>query len=107
MAGHIYNFRYQHRRELLELLGYKAQELVWRHQALHVSDLAAGKEESGPSDEYDAAVATLDAYFTYKTNIVMERHRFGQRTQLPWETAAAFVMALRELTLSCNFGEQT
>ncbi|KAL1429150.1 hypothetical protein MTO96_016594 [Rhipicephalus appendiculatus] len=64
----------------------------------------AGKKESGTSDEYDAAVATLAAYFTSKMNVVVERHRFGQRTQLPGETAASFVTALRELALTCNFG---
>ncbi|KAL3189986.1 hypothetical protein MRX96_020320 [Rhipicephalus microplus] len=67
----------------------------------------AGQEESGTSDEYDAAVATLYPYLTSKTNVVMQRHRFGQRTQLPGETTAASVTALGELALSCNFGEQT
>ncbi|XP_049274648.1 uncharacterized protein LOC125759656 [Rhipicephalus sanguineus] len=86
---------------LLRCLGVEGQRLYY------ALPHTAGKEESGPSDEYDAAVATLDAYFTAKTNIVVERHRFGQRTQLPGETAAAFVTALRELALSCNFGEQT
>lgn len=86
---------------LLHCLGVEGQRLYY------ALPHTAGKEESGPSDEYDAAVATLDAYFTAKTNIVVERHRFGQRTQLPGETAAAFVTALRELALSCNFGEQT
>ncbi|XP_049514224.1 uncharacterized protein LOC125941282 [Dermacentor silvarum] len=64
------------------------------------------KDKWGTSDEYDAAVATLDAYFTSKTNVVVERHRFVQPIQLPGETAAAFLMALRKLALSCDFGKQ-
>ncbi|KAL1477987.1 hypothetical protein MTO96_035311 [Rhipicephalus appendiculatus] len=86
---------------LLHCLGVEGQQLYY------ALPHTAGIEESGTIDEYDAAVATLAAYFTSKTNVVVEWHRFRQRTQLPGETAAAFITALRELALTCNFGEQT
>ncbi|XP_075539107.1 uncharacterized protein LOC142573326 [Dermacentor variabilis] len=54
----------------------------------------------------DACFTSLDGYFTSKTNVVVERHRFGQRPQLPGETAAAFATALCELALSSHFEEK-
>ncbi|XP_077557379.1 uncharacterized protein LOC144172600 [Haemaphysalis longicornis] len=92
---------------LLHCLGVEGQRVYYALPEQKPSTPpAAEKEESSTSDEYEAAVAALDAYFTAKTNVVVERHRFGQRTQLPGETAAAFVTALRELSSSCAFGEQ-
>ncbi|XP_077539836.1 uncharacterized protein LOC144152440 [Haemaphysalis longicornis] len=92
---------------LLHCLGVEGQRVYYALPEQKPSaPPAAEKEESSTSDEYEAAVAALDAYFTAKTNVVVERHRFGQRTQLPEETAAAFVTALRELSSSCAFGEQ-
>ncbi|KAK8783506.1 hypothetical protein V5799_010130 [Amblyomma americanum] len=92
---------------LLHCLGVEGQRLYYAlPEEKSSTPPTEGKEGSGTSDEYDAAVATLDAYFTSKTNVVVERHRFGQRTQLPGETATAFVTALRELALSCDFGCQ-
>ncbi|KAK8771722.1 hypothetical protein V5799_025034 [Amblyomma americanum] len=89
---------------LLHCLGVEGQRLYYAlPEEKSSTPPTEGKEGSGTSDEYDAAVATLDAYFTSKTNVVVERHRFGQRTQLPGETATAFVTALRELALSCDF----
>ncbi|KAH6935822.1 hypothetical protein HPB50_010313 [Hyalomma asiaticum] len=70
-----------------------------------VAPHAEEKEKGGMSDDDEHNVA-LDAYFTTKTNVVVARHRFLQRAQLPEETAAAFITALRELPLSCDFGEQ-
>ncbi|XP_077550610.1 uncharacterized protein LOC144163749 [Haemaphysalis longicornis] len=92
---------------LLHCLGVEGQRVYYALPEQKPSTPpAAEKEESSTSDEYEAAVAALDAYFTAKTNVVVERHQFGQRTQLPGETAAAFVTALRELSSSCAFGEQ-
>ncbi|KAK8770489.1 hypothetical protein V5799_013046 [Amblyomma americanum] len=89
---------------LLHCLGVEGQRLYYAlPEEKSSTPPTEGKQGSGTSDEYDAAVATLDAYFTSKTNVVVERHRFGQRTQLPGETATAFVTALRELALSCDF----
>lgn len=91
---------------LLHCLGVEGQRLYYALPEKKPSTPpAAGKEAPVTSDEYDTAVATLDAYFTSRTNVVVERHRFGQRNQLPGETAAAFVTALRELASSCDFGE--
>ncbi|KAK8782752.1 hypothetical protein V5799_015907 [Amblyomma americanum] len=75
---------------LLHCLGVEGQRLYYAlPEEKSSTPPTEGKEGSGTSDEYDAAVATLDAYFTSKTNVVVERHRFGQRTQLPGETATA------------------
>ncbi|XP_077484286.1 transmembrane protein 161-like emei isoform X5 [Amblyomma americanum] len=93
---------------LLHCLGVEGQRLYYAlPEEKSSTPPTEGKEGSGTSDEYDAAVATLDACFTSKTNVVVERHRFGQRTQLPGETATAFVTALRELALSCDFAYQS
>ncbi|XP_064464259.1 uncharacterized protein LOC135375498 [Ornithodoros turicata] len=58
-------------------------------------------------DEYETALRTLDAYFATTINVVTERHNFRRRTQLPGESIDDFVLALRELSASCNFGAQT
>ncbi|XP_075543261.1 uncharacterized protein LOC142577681 [Dermacentor variabilis] len=92
---------------LLHCLGTEGQRLYYTLlEKKPLTPHAEEKDKGGMSDEYDAAVATLDAYFTSKTNVVVERHRFGQRIQLPGETTAAFVTVLRELALSCDFSVQ-
>ena len=55
-------------------------------------------------DVYTKAIKTLDKYFKPKVNVVAERYRFRQRSQLPNEPVDNYMCALRELSITCEFG---
>lgn len=61
--------------------------------------------DSAVIDEYASLVKTLDKRFNPKKNVVLERHKFLQRAQLPGESIDDFVAALRTLAISCNYRE--
>ncbi|KAH7955542.1 hypothetical protein HPB52_001238 [Rhipicephalus sanguineus] len=54
--------------------------------------------------EYDTLLQFLDGLFAESTNVLVERHLFTSRKQLPGETFLDFVTALKEKALSCKFG---
>lgn len=53
---------------------------------------------------YESAMTALGTHFNPATNIVVERHKFRQRSQKPHESMAEYVAALRELATTCGFG---
>lgn len=61
--------------------------------------------DSAVIDEYASLVKTLDKRFNPKKNVVLERHKFLQRAQLPGESIDDFAAALRTLAISCNYRE--
>lgn len=68
------------------------------------SEPPAAKQSPAALDEYDVALATLENYFATASNVVVARHRFGQRAQLPGESIDAFVTELRDLSSNCELG---
>ena len=57
-------------------------------------------------DSYASAVTALKKHFTPTVNVVVERHKFRQRAQLPQESITDYVNALRELLATCDFGDK-
>lgn len=55
-------------------------------------------------ETYEQAKNALDKYFTPHKNVVSERFKFRQRKQNENEAIDAFVISLRELARSCEFG---
>ncbi|KAL0172251.1 hypothetical protein M9458_032562, partial [Cirrhinus mrigala] len=53
------------------------------------------------------AFKALEEHFQPATNVVVERHKFRQRAQWPDESVKDYVVALRELSIHCNFGDRT
>ncbi|XP_064470125.1 uncharacterized protein K02A2.6-like [Ornithodoros turicata] len=55
-------------------------------------------------DEMEFALQVLDAHYASAVNPIAERHRFRHRRQLPSEAIDDYVIALRELASTCDFG---
>ncbi|KAJ1209008.1 hypothetical protein NDU88_004387 [Pleurodeles waltl] len=53
-------------------------------------------------DEYESAMKALDARFK-KKSVIMERHKFYKRQQMPDESIESFVGDLRVLASTCDF----
>lgn len=58
-------------------------------------------------EDYKTAKERLTEYFTPHKNIPYHRHLFRQEKQNEGETIAQFVTRLRQLSVDCEFGEQT
>ena len=54
-------------------------------------------------DEYKSALAALDRHFTPMVNVVAERYKFRQRSQLPGESIDSYIVALKVLASTCQF----
>ena len=51
-------------------------------------------------------MAALKTYITPKVNVVVERHAFRKRAQGTQDTVLQYVAALRELVVTCDFGDR-
>ena len=61
---------------------------------------------SAQQAEFDTVITKLDSYFVPKQNIIYQRTKFYQRSQMPGESVEAFLRCLHELAESCDFGEK-
>ena len=59
----------------------------------------------GSRDKYEDVTAALTAHFRPKKNKWAERYSFRKRAQKENETLDTLIAELRNLSLSCDFGE--
>lgn len=78
---------------LINCLGSKHYQLL---QSLTAPDLPSSKS-------YDELIILLESHLCPKPNVLIEQHKFLSRVQLPNESVAQYVAALRQQTLTCNF----
>ncbi|KAJ1112996.1 hypothetical protein NDU88_001256 [Pleurodeles waltl] len=69
----------------------------------NLPEVSLGMGDGQPTNVFDMSVQTLDAQFTPKTNLVLQRHKFFSRIQRKDEDIASYVASLRGLALSCEF----
>ena len=55
---------------------------------------------------YDSLVALLKSHYKKKQSVVIHRFYFNTRARQPSESIADYIAALRELALSCKFGDR-
>ena len=63
-----------------------------------------GVPEGEDDDVYEAALRTLEAYFTPQVNIPYERHTFRQMKQEEHDTVDQFVVRFSNQSANCEFG---
>ena len=63
-----------------------------------------GVPEGEEDNVYNAALRTLDAYFTPQVNVPYERHIFRQMKQEENEMVDQFVVRLSNQAANCEFG---
>ena len=61
---------------------------------------------SAQQAEFDAVITKLDSYFVPKWNIIYQRTKFYQRSQMPGESVEACLRCLHERAESCDFVEK-
>ncbi|XP_065891581.1 uncharacterized protein [Dysidea avara] len=54
--------------------------------------------------KYQKVIEEFDSYFKVKKNVIYERARFNQRSQLPGESADRFITEIHRLAENCEFG---
>ncbi|XP_040070601.2 uncharacterized protein LOC115330560, partial [Ixodes scapularis] len=93
---------------LLHCLGVEGQRVFYTlpetHLPVPLQETTAGTKTPTAPDEYDIALSALETYFAAISNVVVARHRFRQRAQLPGESVEVFVAELRHLSTDCQFG---
>ncbi|XP_040073009.1 uncharacterized protein LOC115309553 [Ixodes scapularis] len=93
---------------LLHCLGVEGQRVFYTlpetRPLVPLKKPTSGTKTLTAPDECDVALAALEAYFAATLNMVVARHRFRQRAQLPGESVEAFVAELRDLSADCEFG---
>ena len=58
-----------------------------------------------PEDKsLDDLISVLKGHFTPEPLEVLERFKFQQRLRKPGESAVQYMAALKQLSVSCNFG---
>ena len=78
---------------LLYCLGEDAEEVL---DTTRISDEDRKK--------YQKVIDAFDKHFKVKKNIIYERARFNQRSQLPGESADRFITEVHRLAENCEFG---
>lgn len=61
----------------------------------------------GEKKKFDEVKQALSAHFLPKRNKWAERYKFRKRSQLQHESLDSFIVELRILSLTCDFGEAT
>ena len=57
--------------------------------------------------DIDIVLEKLETFYVCATNVIYERYNFNRRVQEPNESLEAYVVALRALAKSCNYGQLT
>lgn len=60
--------------------------------------------EDEDQEDFDVVLRKFESFYIPKTNIICERYGFFTRNQEPGETIDHYVMALRKLAQTCDFG---
>lgn len=68
------------------------------------ADSSASTSTVPALDDVEIALRTLDAHYAATVNPIAERHKFRQRRQQQGEDIDDYVVALRELASTCDFG---
>lgn len=55
--------------------------------------------------KYDAVLKKFDEFFAVRRNVIFERARFNQRSQLQGESVEHFITTLYTLAEGCNYGD--
>ena len=70
-----------------------------------VQDIFDTFSDEAAGTSYVQAKSVLTAHFTPKNNVPYNRHMFHRESQLDGETVGKYVTRLRQLAVSCEFGD--
>ena len=70
-----------------------------------VQDIFDTFSDEAASTSYVQAKSVVTAHFTPKNNVPYNRHMFHRESQLDGETVGKYVTRLRQLAVSCEFGD--